>query len=708
MISQWAAGTRDIQMIVLNSQETAKLGYDYSIPHAWAKVDPELEKIPSILSAGRTDVHQVFSWANCCLIRRAPFSEEGLFICIDGANLVLISCNYTFRRDRTQHDNTVYMNEAIDMGTQMLMERLYDDKNGGELRREALVKNWESREPHGSLPIHEQIIDQMLYSWPAHEWPFTDKYYRPHVDPIFNAYKKLSDNLLISGDFLLKIGDFGTLKILEPAEKYPPIPVGTKNYMAPEYLNVAANPLSAEHFYKADVYGAGVVLWEMITRSEAPAATDDRVLAVGQHVPEALREVLSRCLEKDFKTRAISEEICRNIAEYGKISRRQFRPVSDSSKNYLTDPITALALNEAGKEETKNSWCRSVAGYDAPEVGPEKCLEFDAFLQKVKAKPDFDAWTIKKRLLVPLDHFVKFLAIPLDEAKDDWREDPNMFDAQEKEPIDIQYILRALTKELALLIHGNPTPERSAEEKDEAQKLIQNALSEMKKSRARRESAEDQGRISTPPGEMHPADIETMAKIRGHPMFPVLKLFTEKVESATYEMKSSVFKLTDVEALFVELEAQGASPRTEDLELDRLVWDAIYVMRLHLAELARVAKLAEDFRANFSASLKKRVNHETLIGVINESDEEASTSDGESNSRSSLRDHPANTTVAMMNTPHGTLSIPLTLPPINHHLSADSYNLGSPAGKRTRFDFDSVVSHGSSGFMERLGSSRDL
>ncbi|CAJ0575133.1 unnamed protein product, partial [Mesorhabditis spiculigera] len=404
-------------------------------------------------------------------------------------------------------------------------------------------------------------------------------------------------NLLVSGDFLLKIGDFGTLKILEPAEKYPPIPVGTKNYMAPEYLNVAANPLSAEHFYKADVYGAGVVLWEMITRSEAPAATDDRVLAVGQHVPEALREVLSRCLEKDFKTRAISEEICRNIAEYGKKSVK-------------------------------------LGNYGVP------CGE--------------------------------------------------------------------LPTTSTVIYEESRTPERSAEEKDEAQKLIQNALSEMKKSRARRESAEDQGRISTPPGEMHPADIETMAKIRGHPMFPVLKLFTEKVESATYEMKSSVFKLTDVEALFVELEAQGASPRTEDLELDRLVWDAIYVMRLHLAELARVAKLAEDFRANFSASLKKRVNHETLIGVINESDEEASTSDGESNSRSSLRDHPANTTVAMMNTPHGTLSIPLTLPPINHHLSADSYDLGSPAGKRTRFDFDSVVSHGSSGFMERLGSSRDL
>ncbi|CAJ0568538.1 unnamed protein product, partial [Mesorhabditis spiculigera] len=198
-----------------------------------------------------------------------------------------------------------------------------------------------------------------------------------------------------------------------------------------------------------------------------------------------------------------------------------------------------------------------------------------------------------------------------------------------------------LTSTATPVISGKKsTPERSAEEKDEAQKLIQNALSEMKKSRARRESVEDQGRISTPPGEMNPADIETMAKIRGHPMFPVLKLFTEKVESATL--------------------------------------------------------------------LKKRVNHETLIGVINESDEEASTSDGESNSRSSLRDHPANTTVAMMNTPHGTLSIPLTLPPINHHLAADSYDLGSPAGKRTRFDFNSIGSHSSSGFMERLGSSRDL
>ncbi|CAJ0570710.1 unnamed protein product, partial [Mesorhabditis spiculigera] len=231
-------------------------------------------------------------------------------------------------------------------------------------------------------------------------------------------------NLLISDDFVLKIGDFGTLKILDKACRYPSMLVGTPNYVAPEYLNAREVILTAEDLFKADIYGAGLVLWEMITRREVSSASEARDFTLGQHVPGPLQTVLSRCVEKTFSTRATCKEMYEKISEFANIPRNQFRPQSNSTKNYLVDPITQWAFENMQAPAGACSWMDG-GEYVPPENVADNCVEFEEFMKKVKASPNFDAWTIKKRLLGPLDNYVKFPGIPLDDVKDIIFDDKN-------------------------------------------------------------------------------------------------------------------------------------------------------------------------------------------------------------------------------------------------------------------------------------------
>ncbi|CAJ0938201.1 unnamed protein product, partial [Mesorhabditis belari] len=230
------------------------------------------------------------------------------------------------------------------------------------------------------------------------------------------------------------------------------------------------------------------------------------------------------------------------------------------------------------------------------------------------------------------------------------------------------------------------TSASDSQEKDAAQQLLQNALTQAGQMRERMSSSSRKSLSVSPPAQN--VDSDDVVKIKTHPLFPILKLFCEKIETATYDMETSALKMDDVEKLFAELETKKVKPKTGDIQLDEFVYDSIFVLRLQLAEIARVASLSEAFKNNFSASLRKRVNHETLIGLLGDSDEDGSTSDGETTLRvAGEMGSSSNTTVAMMCTPNGTLSIPLKMPPITHHLSHET---GSPSGKRRCFDFVSL------------------
>lgn len=114
-------------------------------------------------------------------------------------------------------------------------------------------------------------------------------------------------NLIFNALGVLKILDFGTARLhLSPAAE-PPSPVpGTIAYMSPE--TAAGAPADP----RSDIWSAGVVLYEMLSRQRLFRGTDAQPIMdelLSRHpialsdVPEGLDGILSRALEKDVSQR---------------------------------------------------------------------------------------------------------------------------------------------------------------------------------------------------------------------------------------------------------------------------------------------------------------------------------------------------------------------------------------------------------------------
>ncbi|VDK48212.1 unnamed protein product [Cylicostephanus goldi] len=74
--------------------------------------------------------------------------------------------------------------------------------------------------------------------------------------------------------------------------------------------------------------------------------------------------------------------------------------------------------------------------------------------------------------------------------------------------------------------------------------------------------------------------------------------------------------------LFRKLESNGVSATTGNEKIDKLMQDAILVLRIHLIELQKVASLAEDFHTKYLQALRKRVSHDVLVESTGDSDDD--------------------------------------------------------------------------------------
>lgn len=123
------------------------------------------------------------------------------------------------------------------------------------------------------------------------------------------------DNIIVTGDGLLKILDFGLAKQVGPVPNHSQsltrpqtlrgTVLGTVGYMAPEQVR----GYEADH--RADIFAYGAILFEMLTgerafRRDSPADTISAVLndppstlVFGPGTPPALARIVRRCLEKD-------------------------------------------------------------------------------------------------------------------------------------------------------------------------------------------------------------------------------------------------------------------------------------------------------------------------------------------------------------------------------------------------------------------------
>ncbi|XP_034035974.1 activin receptor type-2B-like [Thalassophryne amazonica] len=108
-----------------------------------------------------------------------------------------------------------------------------------------------------------------------------------------------SKNILLRSDLTAVIGDFGLAVCFElgkpPRETHGQ--VGTWRYMAPEVLEGAIN-FQRDAFLRIDMYAAGLVLWELVSRCKAVDGPVDEYMLpfeeeVGQHPSlEDLQEVV--------------------------------------------------------------------------------------------------------------------------------------------------------------------------------------------------------------------------------------------------------------------------------------------------------------------------------------------------------------------------------------------------------------------------------
>ena len=151
------------------------------------------------------------------------------------------------------------------------------------------------------------------------------------------------ENLLVDKKGLLKIADFGLAKLNcgRPSNEWQTgdsLRMGTLGYMAPEQLE---KPQAVDHL--ADIYSAGVVLYEMLT-GELPMGKFPKPSEKAE-VDPSLDAVLDRALEKDVTLRyqdigefkqAVEAMVLNKKEPLQKVDRsdleRQLRPLEKAAR----------------------------------------------------------------------------------------------------------------------------------------------------------------------------------------------------------------------------------------------------------------------------------------------------------------------------------------------------------------------------------------
>ncbi|CAJ0564823.1 unnamed protein product, partial [Mesorhabditis spiculigera] len=173
MILQWERGQRQIDHIVLHSHSVSG---DNMVD--WDKLTPLVAELAGKLARGKTGAVSLGGDSNTWLIRRHRWSNEGLLIAVRPKMILIVTCDYTFRRGSPWTDWHKY-NRAIDRAEVQLRPRRlkvhYDEElnmwseSVGELellfhkrKFEAGVKQFHAQAPFCSIPKRELAIHQFL------------------------------------------------------------------------------------------------------------------------------------------------------------------------------------------------------------------------------------------------------------------------------------------------------------------------------------------------------------------------------------------------------------------------------------------------------------------------------------------------------------------------------------------------------------------
>lgn len=134
-----------------------------------------------------------------------------------------------------------------------------------------------------------------------------------------------SDNVFIKKEGTAKVGDFGISKFEEIALEmnYRTETIGTLQYMAPESMH------SSSYSTASDIYSFGVVGWELLAEEppfqdkqdfrliESVATNKEKLCLkkIKTHVPSALKDLLSQCMNFNSSERPTAETVCEILSK---------------------------------------------------------------------------------------------------------------------------------------------------------------------------------------------------------------------------------------------------------------------------------------------------------------------------------------------------------------------------------------------------------
>jgi serine/threonine protein kinase len=204
---------------------------------------------------------------------------------------------------RVRHPNVVPMLDIVTDSGEMLLVMEYVDGLSLSVLLRALRAKGEAVPPALASAV---LVGALTGLHAAHEAT------SEHGGPLSLVHRDVSpQNILVGADGVVRVADFGIAKAVGRLQTTREGHVkGKSSYMSPEQIR------GREVDRRADVYAAGVVLWEMLTGTrlfagETPLATMNAVLedtvrppsAVRPDVPRALDVIVMRALSRSPKER---------------------------------------------------------------------------------------------------------------------------------------------------------------------------------------------------------------------------------------------------------------------------------------------------------------------------------------------------------------------------------------------------------------------
>eukprot|EP01064_Diplonema_japonicum_P012509 TRINITY_DN1994_c0_g1_i1.p1 TRINITY_DN1994_c0_g1~~TRINITY_DN1994_c0_g1_i1.p1 ORF type:complete len:523 (+),score=122.33 TRINITY_DN1994_c0_g1_i1:69-1571(+) len=190
-----------------------------------------------------------------------------------------------------------------------------------------------------------------------------------HKRKIIHRDLKPQNLLLSSTDpetAILKIADFGFARYLGPREDMAKTIAGSPLYMAPEVLEAAVGNAPKGYNSKADLYSAGVILYQMV-QGEPPysAMTPHELLQklkANKRKPVVtsepnLRELLDRLLQPDPSRRMGMEEFFVDPWVMQCLSSRPWRAAAQSAATAaIVAAVASCKLGDFGRKKETAIW----------------------------------------------------------------------------------------------------------------------------------------------------------------------------------------------------------------------------------------------------------------------------------------------------------------------------------------------------------------